>query len=354
MKRILVVDDSDLVSHLLEECLSDAGYDVKVARDANDGYAQALDYHPDLIILDVQLPDVTGFELLRVLKNREELEKVPVIMITGTAQSTAEKVKGFQGGANDYVLKPFETVELLERVKLHLKISESRPTPASAPVPAPAPMAVPYHSPVPQASVSPAATDGPTPAGDLVPSTRWSALRDALLAPGSLNLPNELPHAASVVFMSLMLLTAAGVALTFGPGPRLAVALGGVAALWLAALMVLVISSSLLGIHLGWVQGARLQALAALPLVLKLSGGVLTTAWTSLSPLLATASPALVFAGAPWIVRRLDAFELWSLALLWTFLARWEGSTRLKRLVITALVWVTLAVAAFLGSRGAS
>src|SRR5713101_2378145 len=98
---------------MLMESLTEHGYEVTIALDGNQGYSEALKHIPDLIILDVQLPDVTGFDLCRVIKNRAELRNVPIIMVTGSASSTEDKVKGFQMGVDDYMLKPFEMPELL-------------------------------------------------------------------------------------------------------------------------------------------------------------------------------------------------------------------------------------------------
>ena len=109
------------------------------ALDANEGYAKAIEFHPDLILLDVQLPDVAGFDLIRIIKNRDELKHIPIIMITGTHSHTYHKVKAFQAGADDYVLKPFEMPELLERIKAHFttqkrKSGSSYHLPESSPV----------------------------------------------------------------------------------------------------------------------------------------------------------------------------------------------------------------------------
>src|SRR5258708_15345572 len=126
MSRILVIDDNDLISRMLREGLSEHGYDVRTALDANQGYTEALQNASDLIILDIQLPDVTGFDLCRMIKNKPELRSIPIIMVTGTASSTEDKVKGFQLGIDDYMLKPFEMPELLERVRAVLRRSEGR------------------------------------------------------------------------------------------------------------------------------------------------------------------------------------------------------------------------------------
>src|SRR5438105_3708587 len=107
MSKILVIDDNDLIGKMLNEALTEQGFDVTVAMDANQGYATAIEYQPDLILLDVQLPDVAGSDLIRIIKNRDDLKHIPIIMITGTHGQTDHKVKAFQAGADDYVLKPF-------------------------------------------------------------------------------------------------------------------------------------------------------------------------------------------------------------------------------------------------------
>ncbi len=140
MSRILVIDDSELVGQLLADSLTEHGFEVEVAHDASTGFKMAMEHPPSLILLDVQLPDVTGFEALKVIRSREPIKHVPVILITGTAHSTAEKVKGFQTGADDYVLKPFEMDELLERMKrlLNPRRTASPIAPPSDPVLEPA------------------------------------------------------------------------------------------------------------------------------------------------------------------------------------------------------------------------
>ena len=123
MSKILVIDDSELVSKLLREGLTEAGFEVALAADANQGYAAAIEFQPDLMLLDVQLPDVIGSDLIAIIKNREDLKHIPIIMITGTHSQTEQKVKAFQAGADDYVLKPFEMPELVERIKAVLRRS---------------------------------------------------------------------------------------------------------------------------------------------------------------------------------------------------------------------------------------
>src|SRR5258705_4549632 len=124
---------------MLAEALSEQGYEVRVALDANQGYTSAIEFMPDLILLDVQLPDVPGSDLIRIIKNRDDLAHIPIIMITGTHNQTDHKVKAFQSGADDYVLKPFEMPELIERIRAVLRRSQPRRIEANesaAPAPA--------------------------------------------------------------------------------------------------------------------------------------------------------------------------------------------------------------------------
>jgi len=76
MARILVIDDNELIGRMLFETLTEDGYEVRTAIDANRGYSEAMEFAPNLILMDVQLPDVTGFYLCRLIKNRSELRSV--------------------------------------------------------------------------------------------------------------------------------------------------------------------------------------------------------------------------------------------------------------------------------------
>ncbi len=85
MSKILIIDDSDLIGRLLSDTLLEQGYDVRVASDAHRGYETAIEFLPDLMLVDVHLPDLIGFDLIRVLRNAEPLQRVPIILITGAA-----------------------------------------------------------------------------------------------------------------------------------------------------------------------------------------------------------------------------------------------------------------------------
>lgn len=118
--RILVVDDDPITLRIVSKSLSGAGYTVFTARDGQEALAQVESVRPDLIILDVMLPTMDGYEVLRRLKARTDAPLLPVLMLT--ADDTVEgKIKAFTAGAADYLAKPFDAAELVARVKALLR-----------------------------------------------------------------------------------------------------------------------------------------------------------------------------------------------------------------------------------------
>jgi DNA-binding response OmpR family regulator len=124
--RILVVDDDDDVRDLVRLLLERAAYDVSVAADGREGLRQAYALRPDLIVLDLAMPELTGWQALDRIR---DLSDVPILVLTASS-SEAEKVRGLRGGADDYVTKPFGRQELLARIDVLLR----RPT-ARSPAP---------------------------------------------------------------------------------------------------------------------------------------------------------------------------------------------------------------------------
>ena len=118
MEKILVIDDSTVAQALLAEIFSKT-YDLDFRNDGAAGLNAARQIQPDLILLDVNMPGLDGFEVCRILKREDETREIPVIFVT-SVDSGDEKVKGFQSGADDYVVKPFCTQELQARVSAHL------------------------------------------------------------------------------------------------------------------------------------------------------------------------------------------------------------------------------------------
>ena len=118
---ILVVDDTPAVSQLLCKLLGRAGFEVAVAVDGEQAIAQLQDWHPDLIVLDVIMPGMDGFEVCRRLKANPETQAIPLIFMTA-AGDTVDRVKGLELGAVDYITKPFALEEVLARIKVHLRL----------------------------------------------------------------------------------------------------------------------------------------------------------------------------------------------------------------------------------------
>jgi PAS domain S-box-containing protein len=120
---ILVIDDDPKNMDIVSDYLSDFDYTILVAEDGESGIARAEYARPDLILLDVMMPGIDGFETCRRLKHRECTKDIPVIFMTALAE-TEHKVKGFAAGAVDYITKPFQREEVLARVCVHLRIRE--------------------------------------------------------------------------------------------------------------------------------------------------------------------------------------------------------------------------------------
>ena len=118
MTRILIVEDEPRIAAFVSRGLESAGYETVIVDDGADGLAAALSGEVDLVLLDVGLPTMDGFEVLRALRARGS--SVPVIMLTARS-STRDTVEGLDSGANDYVPKPFTFEELLARVRSRLR-----------------------------------------------------------------------------------------------------------------------------------------------------------------------------------------------------------------------------------------
>jgi DNA-binding response OmpR family regulator len=118
---ILIVDDNQTNLDVLFELLRNYGYKVLVALDGESAIEQIEYIHPDLILLDIMMPGIDGFETCRRLKDEPETRKIPIIFMSALSD-TIDKVKGFQTGAVDYITKPFQHEEVLSRIETHLTI----------------------------------------------------------------------------------------------------------------------------------------------------------------------------------------------------------------------------------------
>jgi diguanylate cyclase (GGDEF)-like protein len=115
-ESILVVDDDPDIARFVEVNLRSAGYDVSVAGDGEEALERATEIRPDLILLDVMMPRLDGFEVAQRLRKNPQTANTSIIMLTAKALSS-DKVTGLQSGADDYIIKPFDPIELLARVK---------------------------------------------------------------------------------------------------------------------------------------------------------------------------------------------------------------------------------------------
>lgn len=123
--QVLAVDDTPGNLQILSEVLSAEGYQVRVAVNGEAALASVAAARPDLILLDVRMPGLTGFEVCRLLKSNDAQRSIPVIFLSAAGEPE-DIVAGFEAGGADYVTKPFRGVELIARVRAHLEIHQSR------------------------------------------------------------------------------------------------------------------------------------------------------------------------------------------------------------------------------------
>jgi two-component system response regulator ResD len=121
-QKILVIEDEEGIVHLLKLYLRDAGYEVTAASDGANGLALHAREHPDLVILDIMLPTIDGFEVCRRIRS---WSKTPILMLTARGD-VEDRVSGLDMGADDYLVKPFSPRELLSRVRAILRRTEER------------------------------------------------------------------------------------------------------------------------------------------------------------------------------------------------------------------------------------
>ena len=121
-ETILIVDDNPNNLGVLYDFLQNASFEILVAEDGESAIETVRYAHPDLILLDIMMPGIDGFETCKYLKNNPDTNSIPVIFMSALAE-VVDKVKGLSLGAVDYITKPFHQEEVLARIKLHLKLS---------------------------------------------------------------------------------------------------------------------------------------------------------------------------------------------------------------------------------------
>lgn len=128
-KTILVIEDEPDISELLEYNLLKAGFKVYLSANGEDGISQTRKHRPDLILLDIMMPKMNGFEVCRILKSSEDTQHIPIVFLTAKGDEH-DTVAGLDGGADDYIIKPFRTQELMARIGAHLRRYEINHNPA--------------------------------------------------------------------------------------------------------------------------------------------------------------------------------------------------------------------------------
>ncbi|HEU5227354.1 MAG TPA: response regulator transcription factor [Ktedonobacteraceae bacterium] len=135
-QKILIIEDEDGIIHLLNLYLKDAGYNVVVAKDGADGLALHAREHPDLVILDIMLPAIDGFEVCRRIR---AWSTTPILMLTARGTED-DRIAGLDLGADDYLVKPFSPREVVSRVRAILRrVGQQETTESQAPSPTQAP-----------------------------------------------------------------------------------------------------------------------------------------------------------------------------------------------------------------------
>ncbi len=133
MARILIVEDETDILHTLDYNLRQAGHEVHTATRGQEGLAAARRWRPDLILLDLMLPDVPGTEVCKAIRQDPQVKDVAVVMLTARSEEV-DRVVGFELGADDYVAKPFSVRELLLRVQAILRRREPPPQAEEGPI----------------------------------------------------------------------------------------------------------------------------------------------------------------------------------------------------------------------------
>ena len=124
MALIYIVEDDESIQEIESVALKSSGHEVYAFGNAKDFYAKLQNILPELIVLDVMLPDESGNEIIRKLREKVETKKIPVIMVTAKT-SEIDLVRGIEDGADDYLRKPFSVMELISRVKALLRRTAS-------------------------------------------------------------------------------------------------------------------------------------------------------------------------------------------------------------------------------------
>jgi len=115
-KKILIADDNENIREALTYLLEDAGYTVSLAKDGAEALRKVREVSPDILFLDIMMPEINGYDVCRAIKNDPDLKNIYVIMLTAKGQAD-EQERGKAVGADEYVVKPFSPMEILSKIK---------------------------------------------------------------------------------------------------------------------------------------------------------------------------------------------------------------------------------------------
>lgn len=122
MKKVLLIEDNKNIIKVISMLLNNEGFDIKVEKDGVNGVETALEWEPDLILLDIKLPKMNGFLVCETLRDNEKTEDTKIIIVSAKAEEE-DIQRGFELGADEYMTKPINPNELLEIINKHLKLA---------------------------------------------------------------------------------------------------------------------------------------------------------------------------------------------------------------------------------------
>ncbi len=115
-KKILIADDNENIREALTYLLEDEGYKLSLAKDGSDTLRKVREFRPDILFLDIMMPEINGYEVCRIIKSDPAIKNTYVIMLTAKGQ-VAEQERGKEVGADEYIVKPFSPMEILTKLK---------------------------------------------------------------------------------------------------------------------------------------------------------------------------------------------------------------------------------------------